>query len=380
MTDVIDIPLNADVECTNGPGGQSTGLIVDPATLQVTHFVVREPKRPHTERLVPVEYVAETTPDTIHLRCSEKELVDLDPFVVTEYHQAEVPRYHVSQAQGAPTYASTESVAVKEEKEQVPEGEFALRQGTIVEATDGKVGQVDDLLVDSESGKITHFVLKEGHPWDKKDVLMPISTVAKVEAGTIYLKLDRQTIASMLAIPEKQRRNPADIELIMLIFSETERAGEALARLKKLVKKSEVTILNAAVLVKDTASKLSFKEIEDIDTKHGALFGAIAGGLIGLVGGPVGMVVGAAAGAATGGIAANKIDMGFPDDYLKKLQAGLEPGSSSLLILVERKWVDQVTEAMADYGGQLMRQALTDDTVARLTTGARAPDDEAETG
>jgi uncharacterized membrane protein/sporulation protein YlmC with PRC-barrel domain len=376
---MINIPLNANVECAAGPCGQSTCLIVDPSTLQVTHLVVRENKRPHTERLVPVEHAVETTPDLIRLHCTEAELGNMDPFVVTEYHQVEMPRYHVAQAQGAPTYASAESVTVEEEQEQIPEGELAIRSGAEVHATDGKVGQVDELLVDPESGKITHLVLKDGHPWDKKDVLMPLAAVEKVEHGIVYLKLDKQTVASMLAIPEQQRHSTTDIELIVLIVGEPAKADEALTVLKRLTKKGEFAILNAAVLVKDEASKLSLKEIGDVDAKHGALFGAVTGGLIGLVGGPVGAVVGAVAGAATGGIAAKHIDMGFPDAYLKKLQAGLQPGNSALIVLVERKWVEQAMQALADFGGQLMRQTLTDDTVAQFTAKAKAPGDDVET-
>ena len=67
---MFNIPLDANVECAAGLCGESICVIVDPDTVQVTHFVVKEKKRPHTQRLVPVEEVTKTTSDLIRLRCT----------------------------------------------------------------------------------------------------------------------------------------------------------------------------------------------------------------------------------------------------------------------------------------------------------------------
>jgi hypothetical protein len=45
----MDIPVKAVVQCTDGPGGRSTYVVVNPITEQVTHLVVKE-RQP---RLVP---------------------------------------------------------------------------------------------------------------------------------------------------------------------------------------------------------------------------------------------------------------------------------------------------------------------------------------
>ncbi len=121
-------------------------------------------------------------------------------------------------------------------------------------------------------------------------------------------------------------------------------------------------------MVKDEEGRTSIKEREDVESRHGALFGAVTGGLVGLLGGPVGVVIGAAAGAAAGGVAAGHIDMGFPDEYLEKLQHGLQPGSSALVTLVEGEWVEKVTETLSGFGGETLRLALTDDIVTQLMT------------
>jgi uncharacterized membrane protein len=91
---------------------------------------------------------------------------------------------------------------------------------------------------------------------------------------------------------------------------------------------------------------------------------------VGLLGGPVGALIGAAAGAVAGGVAAGQIDLGFPDEYLKALQERLETDSSALVVLVESEWVETVTEALSDSGGQLHTQVLTQETVEQLEAAA----------
>jgi hypothetical protein len=50
----MDLPLNVDVHCLDGRCGRSTYVIINPATDQVTHLVVREQWPSRTERMVPV--------------------------------------------------------------------------------------------------------------------------------------------------------------------------------------------------------------------------------------------------------------------------------------------------------------------------------------
>ena len=89
----MEIPLNAQVECTDGVCGRSVYVLINPVIDQVTHLVVKEDSFPNTKYIVPVEYVTETIADTIRLRCSKVELEQMDPFVQTEFVQEKVPDY-----------------------------------------------------------------------------------------------------------------------------------------------------------------------------------------------------------------------------------------------------------------------------------------------
>jgi len=362
-----DIPLQADVTCQDGPAGRSTAVIVDPKTLQVTHFAVREEDPPQTQRIVPIEQVAETTLDSIRLRCTKAELARMPAFTDVEYCQVEVPTY-VGTDLGSPMLYP-EIMTVPVEHERVPEGEFAVHAGDRVEASDGPVGWVDELVTDPASGQITHLVLRQGHLWGQKDVMLPVSVVRSMAHGTIYLTLDQQTISAYLAIPARWRSGVGESELVIALFPEPRKASQVLQALKGLAKEGKLAFVNAAVLVKDDEGRTSLSESGDVGRGRGALFGAITGGLIGMLGGPVGAIVGAAAGAATGRAAAGRVDMGFPDEYLKQLQAGLQAGSSALVTLVERAWIEPLLQALAGFEGRVMRQALTDDVLAHLTQG-----------
>lgn len=198
-----DIPLNAPVECTDGSVGKSTTVIVDPKTLQVTHYAVKQSGKPHTEYLVPIDKIAETSSDLIRLNVTKAELSQLAEFVVKEYKQVEIPRYsgaETGQVGGVPMPPDVMTVA--QDVEHVPFGERAVHKGAHVNATDGKVGEVEELLL-NESGQISHLVLRQGHWWGKKQIVLPLSAVDKMIDDTVYLKVDKSTVSSLLVIPDK---------------------------------------------------------------------------------------------------------------------------------------------------------------------------------
>jgi uncharacterized membrane protein/uncharacterized protein YrrD len=359
------IPLHAGVWCTDGPGGESVVVIVDPKSLTVTHFVVKGNEKPHSQWLVPIEEVESVIPDAIHLRCSVAGLAEMKSFTHTEFRQVEIPQY-VGADQQVPYYAPVYE-SEKYERELVPEGEYPVRQGIEVEATDGTVGRIHDLLYDEESGQLTHFVLREGDPWGRKDVLMPISLVDTVGKDKVYLAIDKETVAAtLLAVSTHWQAGAGEVEMVVLISESDATAKEALEGITKAAKQDELKVHNAAILVKDGEGNVSITETEDISSGHGALFGALTGGLAGLLGGPVGVVVGAAAGAVTGGLAARWIDMGISDEYLSGLGESLKPGSSALVILVDQASAEGAAAALDAFEGKVIRQALTKDVVAEI--------------
>jgi len=204
----IDIPMDASVECADGVCGRSAYLVINPVKQKVTHLVVEEAQLPYTERLVPIEWVVQTTANLIQLKCTKEELAKQEPFIETEYVKPGPQELlALSTAYlGAPyadryylwPYAIPE---VREEHKHVPPGELAVRRGAQVEATDGTVGQVDEFLVDPETETITHLILREGHLWGQKDVIIAVSDIDHIEEDTVYLRLNKRGIEALPAIP-----------------------------------------------------------------------------------------------------------------------------------------------------------------------------------
>jgi sporulation protein YlmC with PRC-barrel domain len=196
----MDIPVNAEVHCADGPCGRSTYIILNPMTRRVTHLVVKEKRFPHTEYLVPIDYVVEATSQLIRLRCAGHELVTFEAFIEAEFVSSNFPEYAGDPYMTWP-YVIPEAETLPVEHERIPPGELAIRRGARVEATDGHVGRVDEFLVDPTNGYITHLVLREGHLWGQKDVTIPVSQIDHIEEDSVYLKLDKHSIEMLPTIP-----------------------------------------------------------------------------------------------------------------------------------------------------------------------------------
>ena len=208
----MEIPLNAQVECKDGICGRSLFVLINPVIDQVTHLVVREDAT-NTEYIVPVDIVSATISDTIRLRCSKAELKKMDPFIKTKFIEERIHQNY-AYARGEYTrgsyyylpYVTPERIVqVPVEHKQIPPGELTVCRDTRVEATDGYVGHVDEFVVNSENGYITHLVMREGHLWGKKDVIIPLSAMGDMHGDTVFLKLDKHQIESLPTFTLKRR-------------------------------------------------------------------------------------------------------------------------------------------------------------------------------
>jgi sporulation protein YlmC with PRC-barrel domain len=208
----MEIPLNVHVECADGVCGHSAFVLIDPVANQVTHLVVREDVS-NTEYIVPVDFIAETVADTIRLRCDRAKLEKMHPFIKTKFIEEKVPNsnfgsggtYGLGSYYYLPYVNSEIPVYEAVEQKQIPPGELAVSRGTRVEATDGFVGKVDEFVVNPKNGHITHLVMREGHLWGEKDVIIPISAMGNTRDDTVLLKLDKNQIESLPTFPLHRR-------------------------------------------------------------------------------------------------------------------------------------------------------------------------------
>jgi uncharacterized membrane protein/sporulation protein YlmC with PRC-barrel domain len=362
----MDFPIDVDVFCSDGQYGKSTTVIIDPVTEKVTFVAVSDPNRLYTEYLVPVSEVINVDSSKIELKCTKTELEQMEKFAEAEY--LDVPYYGYDSLNGM-----SDPLANIYRKENIPEGTVTVSRGMAVEATDGFVGTVDELVINPNTGQITHMVLRTGHIWGSAEITIPVSQIKSIDALAVHLDGDKNSIETLPIVQirrhySKEEINKLNIEILIWAFDTADQAQAALQHLKSYTKENSIEIRNAAILMKDTDGKTKAREIADLGPRRGGITGLIAGGLIGLFAGPGGAIVGAAAGAATGGIAAQKIDRGFSNDYLSMLESKMKPGSSGLLTLVESSLVPNLIEELKTFGGQIYQQKVTDGVISDLAT------------
>ena len=200
----MDIPMNVEVRCAGQSCGKSAALVMNPVTETVTHLVVRETHFPHQERLVSADDVTKTTPESIELKCTTDQLAAMDLFSEKHFIHVDMPSYSPI---GAGVFAFPYVVPEREanwitvEEEHIPPHELAIRRNAEVYATDGHIGKVDEFLVDPETCHITHLVMREGHLWGKKDVVLPLVYIDHFDEDTVYLKLNKHDVGTLPTVP-----------------------------------------------------------------------------------------------------------------------------------------------------------------------------------
>lgn len=198
--------IGAEVSCADGICGRLTRVVVDPVARTVTHLAVEPEHRQGLARLVPVE-LATPGPGGITLSCTLEEFDRLDPAEETQfvpgtrgfevYGPDQVlswPYYRLGDQVMDPALEGKVSETVTVDT--VPAGEVPIRRGAHVHATDGPIGQVEGLVIDAASHHVTHVLLQEGHLWGRKQVAIPIGSVASVE-DEIKLSMSKRQVQDL---------------------------------------------------------------------------------------------------------------------------------------------------------------------------------------
>ena len=205
---MANIQTKMKVECSDGPCGKSTHLVVDPESGKLTHFVVKGKNLADSpDRLVPVEKVVDATGGVIRLDCSIAEVAAMAPFTTIHIiHSGRAYYADESESRLIDSLPPIDAYAwnVKAELEKVPTGEVALSQDMVVQTKeDGKVGKVDGLVVDPDSGKVTHLLMRKGHLWGARDVTIPVSAIEHADEENIYLNIDKEAIKQLPSVKLK---------------------------------------------------------------------------------------------------------------------------------------------------------------------------------
>ena len=137
-----------------------------------------------------------------------------------------------------------------------------------------------------------------------------------------------------------------------------EKANDAYKELEQLVKKGEIQIESATIVVKKKDGDVKLSRTSEWTAGKGAGRGAFWGLLVGLIlGGPVaGLLAGLGLGAILGGRKAGGIDR----DFMKELAESLVPGNAALFMLIPAEH-EPTIKRLASFNAALHTTPLTDD-------------------
>jgi sporulation protein YlmC with PRC-barrel domain len=212
---VVRLDLGSPVHCTDGAFGELADVVIDPTTRRVTHLVV-QPRRPsEPARLVPVERARggeeadativldgsvaeigrlESVREAAYLRLGEFPVEDPD-WQVGIGEMLALPYYQGLDAVGAEPVAYDDHVMWKYDR--IPKGDVEIRRASAVTSSDGHhLGHVDGFVVDSQD-RIGHLVLEHGHLWGKREVVIPIGAVARVQTDAVVLTLSKDEVGAL---------------------------------------------------------------------------------------------------------------------------------------------------------------------------------------
>ena len=157
--------IGARASATDGPCGEVSRLIIDPATDTVTHLAIQPGHRQEAARLVPV-HLAEVTEEGIRLRCTLAEFGKFD-------HAEERDLVTGADRPGTralwpdPSRRSGSVGADDDLRRRYSGGEDEVGPGDRVHAVDGEIGRVQGFLVNPDDDRVSHVLLQEGHVWGR---------------------------------------------------------------------------------------------------------------------------------------------------------------------------------------------------------------------
>lgn len=155
-------------------------------------------------------------------------------------------------------------------------------------------------------------------------------------------------------------------DLIIIGYPDETTAQKVWDELVKLEDDYLVDLDDAAIIRRDAQGKLHVTTPAHHAVAWGTLSGLFWGVLIGLLFifplaplvGVAGGVMGAALGAAG--------DLGIKDDFKRRVQDLVQPGTSAILVIVRKTTPDKFLEALKPYGGTVLRTSLSHNAEQQL--------------
>jgi uncharacterized membrane protein len=168
-------------------------------------------------------------------------------------------------------------------------------------------------------------------------------------------------------------------DLIVIGYPDESTAQNVWDELVKLQQDYLVDLEDAAILRRDRNGKLHVTTPAHHAVAWGTFSGLFWGVLIGLLFlfplaplvGVAGGIMGAALGAAG--------NLGIKDDFRRRVQGMVQPGTSAIMVIVRKVTTDKFLEALRPYGGTVLQTSLPHDAEQQLMQALHGNDRSAPT-
>ena len=212
----MQIKANALVVSADGKDvGHVRRVVIDPRTDAISDLVIREGILFTEDRVVPIEMVADTDGERVHLKIDAKAAESLGLFEETYYQPVDGEGRRLPTATFAPAYywyppvfgyeptalsgtAMPEQLGYQLRKERhIPENTVALKEGATVKSRDGHhIGHLEQVLTAPGSDQATHLVLSEGL-LHKNHKIIPLDWVDKIAEDEVTLAVAPSVIEKL---------------------------------------------------------------------------------------------------------------------------------------------------------------------------------------
>lgn len=209
----MDIDIGADVFVASGEKmGTVERVIVDRLSWEVSDIVVHTDFVASDDFIVPVSMIAESAKGEVRLRATIDQLRQMPHYVEAEFEvpppgAADVLAYNpgnivvpIKPPFPPPYPVPPPPPPLSELASEVGAEPFQLSEGTEVEALDGPIGTVDDVLLDTYEDRITAFVVRRSGILGK-DVTIPVEWISDANEYRVKVAATKAQIEHLLGPP-----------------------------------------------------------------------------------------------------------------------------------------------------------------------------------
>ena len=212
--------VGASVECADGPAGKLRQVIIDDTTDRVTHLVVDTHPHFGTAVLIPLAQVVGANHQRVELSCTLAQLQSMPRFEETVFLRPDQPHPTLGYLPSQYLFGTIDSllrplgspaIPTRIIEQHVPEGGAMVGKDAVVEAADGPFGHVEDLRLDPATGRAEQLVVRYGHAFDTRSLIVPGPAIADITEEVVRLRFTRAELEQRFGAPAAERDGPSKL-------------------------------------------------------------------------------------------------------------------------------------------------------------------------